>query len=83
MESPATSSRFLDRTIRVEWLLGLLLALAVYYHRSASEDAQSAAQARTALEQRPDLIDRRNREMDALRMCMERQLDLALRCNGR
>lgn len=32
--------------------------------------------------QRPDLIERRNREMDALQRCIERQMDILRSCKS-
>lgn len=44
------------------------------------DNYRQVAKLEAQAEQRPDLIERRNREIDALQACMQRQIDLVRSC---
>ena len=71
----------------MQWILGLVFAAGLWvWDERTTTAAEKAtlrgeiASLRAAVDQRPDLIERRNREQDKMEACMQRQLDLALRC---
>ena len=74
--SEPTRKWFEPRSIRLEYVAGLLITFAVFMYQRDKDLSRIEA----AAAQRPDLVERRNREIDKLEQCMQRQLDLIQQC---
>lgn len=61
-------------------MAGLVVTGVVWIWQKDRADAIRIAGLETQMAQRPDLVDRRNREQDALKQCLERQIDILMRC---
>lgn len=71
---------WLSREVSVQWVAGLVVTGVVWIWQKDRADAIRIAGLETQMAQRPDLVDRRNREQDALKQCLERQIDILMRC---
>ena len=69
-----------SREVSVQWVLGLAIAFVAWAHNDRVRAATDMAQLRSSLEQRPGLIERRDREQDRLQECLQRQMDLLREC---
>lgn len=73
---------WLSREVSVQWIVGLILAFGAWSYNERGRTAAEMAQIKAGLDQRPDLVERRNRAEDKLQACLERQIDMAMGCKG-
>ena len=79
--SPSGAQKpWLSREVSVQWVLGLVIAAVLWAHNERVRSATEIAQLQQAVAQRADLVERRNREQDQLRECLQRQIDIAHGC---
>lgn len=78
MQTPAKP--WLSKEVSVQWIVGLVLAFAGWAYSEKERSTREMAELRSAIEQQPRNAERRDRMDDKLQACLERQIDLALRC---
>ena len=71
---------WLSREVSVQWVIGLAIAFVAWSHNERVRAASEMAQLRSSIDQRPGLIERRDREQDRLQECLQRQMDLVKEC---
>ena len=71
---------WLSREVSVQWVIGLVIAFVAWSHNERVRAASEMAQLRSSIDQRPGLIERRDREQDRLQECLQRQMDLVKEC---
>ena len=78
MDAPQHHSHksWLSKEVSIQWVLGLVLAGVWWMHEERVKWQVQMAAMEEKLQQRPDLIERRNREQDKLQECLQRQMDL-------
>lgn len=77
---PEAHKPWLSREVSIQWVIGLaLVAIWWVIDRDKQQEAR-IGQVAEQMAQRPDLVERRNRELDKLEACMNRQIELVRSC---